>query len=98
MKIEVFREVNVKEVIDVEFPYYYINYYGQGTFYGKIEENKHTQIYICNDWREDSDSYSLEIEPNKASTMGCYFKDEHKSTESEYLSAKEKFISALQSS
>jgi hypothetical protein len=98
MKIEIVREVKVKETIDVGFPYYYINYCEYGTFYGKIEEDKHTQIYITDDWREDSESYSLEIEPNKASTMGCYFKDEHKSTESEYLSAKEKFISALQSS
>ena len=98
MKVEVTRDTKVKETIDVEFPYYYINYCGYGTFYGKIEENKHTQIYIYNDWREGADSYSLEIEPKKASTMGCYFTDENKSTESEYLSAKEKFISALQSS
>jgi hypothetical protein len=95
MKVEVVRDVKVKEIVDIEFPYYYIDYCEHGIFYGKIEENKHTQIYITDDWRDNEKSYTLEIEPAKASTMGYYFNKEDKSTEAEFLSAKEKMLAAL---
>jgi hypothetical protein len=95
MKVEIVRDVKVKEIIDIEFPYYYINHCEHGTYYGKLEDDKHTQIYITDDWLNETIRYTLTIEPARASTHGYYLTDQYKSTEAEFLSAKEKMLAAL---
>jgi len=98
MKFEVTRDTQVKEIIEIEFPYYYINYCEHGVYYGRLDEHRQTQICIIEDWRIDEITFNFSVEPTRQSTLGYYFSDKYKSTESEYLSAKENMISAVKSS
>jgi hypothetical protein len=99
MKIEITRKIEQKEIIEIEFPYYYKHDLmldeSDSVIYGKIEEEKHTAIQISNDYR-GAEEFSVEVEKRKAVTLDCYLTDEYKSDEAEYLAAKTKLLAAAQ--
>ena len=92
MKFEVNRTVTVKEIIEVEFPYYYRqDIDGDCVIHGKIEEFEHTSI------QHSGDVFRFEIEDRGAATLGCYFTNEHVSSEDAYLRAKARLLQAVES-
>ena len=100
MKLEITREIKQKEIIDIEFPYYYTSEWGRdlvdvyGKAYGKIEENKCTLITETK--CVAGISYEIEIDDRHASCFGCYMTEYYKSSEEEYLAAKGRLLKAAQ--
>ena len=96
MKLEITRQINQKEIIDIEFPYYYTSDWGGNLVdvYGKIEENKCTLITETSD--VTGISYEIEIHNRHASWFGYYMTEYYKSSEEEYLAAKGRLLKAAQ--
>ena len=88
MQIEITRQVNHKETISVNFPYYYTQYldneYSTSVIYGKIEPERHTIIHLTR-----RNGVEVEIEHRGAGTLGCYFTDEYVSDEDTFAKALE---------
>jgi hypothetical protein len=101
MKLEIIKSIKEKQIIDIDFPYYYKHDLMLDTMdsviYGKIEEFKNTAIIITDDYLNKSNYFEFEISIEPANIMGCYMVDKHKSNELEYLTAKSKLITAINS-
>ena len=102
MEIEVTQKIDVKKKINVDFPYYYKHDLMVGecdsVIYGKVEENKAIAIHISYRYLDGIIEYELGIEStNPIGKNSCYFIDKYKSSEEEFLIAKNKMLSALSS-
>lgn len=101
MKLEITKSVQTKEIIEIEFPYYFKHdlMFDESNciIYGKIEEEKCTKITIHDKFRDYSHEYELEIEEVSAARFACYMVEKHKSCESEFIEAKNKMLAAIQS-
>ena len=98
MKIEIIRNVQKIETIEVELPYYYEqNLSGEcdeEIIYGKIEENVHTCIKEHIDYYTGESCYTLEM--GKYSTdLSSYFQPKYASTKEEYESVKKRCVEFL---
>jgi hypothetical protein len=66
MKIEIIKTIEQKEIIDVEFPYYYkydlMLDHCDSIIYGKINKNSHYKIYCTKYYNSNEKTYKLEIE------------------------------------
>lgn len=94
MKIEIIITKRVKEIIEVEFPYYYkhdlMSDYGDSIIYGKIMPDYEIaikEVELCNGKK----SYEIE----KDFRSNCYFTDEYKSNKEEFESVKVRAIEFL---
>jgi len=100
MKLEITRKVEQKEMIEIEFPYYYKHDLmlddADSVIYGKVEDRRQTRIQIGYDYRSKERSFQLEINDIPAAALACYMTDEHKSSEAEYLAAKAKLRAAAE--
>ena len=91
MKIEITKQVNVKMVVDIDFPYYYkydltdYDYESTSVIYGKITEIGEVRIH---EKIRSKNNAVYEIEKNNR--RDCYFEEKYKSTEEEYNKAKER--------
>jgi len=101
MKIEIQETTKRNKIIDVTLPYYYKHEIDLDNddcdiviIYGKIEDGKYTSI---SEKERGSDlEYGLEIRKLKSFTyLSEYFSDKYKGSEAEFLSAKSRFLSAL---
>ena len=96
MKIEITTTKRVKKIIDVEFPYYYMQdltdyeYEDTCVIYGKKTETE--DITIREKIRSNHDkNYEVEKEPRNDS----YFDDEYKSNVEEFENAKARALAFL---
>jgi hypothetical protein len=101
MQLEITRKVEKKEIIEINFPYYYrydlLLDEADVVIYGKIEEKKHTSIKITKQrlgWC--GNEFELHIEKREASTLSRYMNKEYKSNEAEYLAKKTELLNAAQ--
>ena len=91
MKIEITKQINVKEVVEIDFPYYYkhdltdYDYESTSVIYGKITERGEVTIH---EKIRSKNNVIYEIEKDNRSD--CYFKEKYKSTEEEYNKARER--------
>lgn len=94
MKIEITKIKEVKEIIEVDFPYYFkhdlMSEYGKTIIYGKILPKYAISI-------KEDESYngkkSYEIE--KDLRGDCYFADKYRSTVDEFEQAKARLLEFL---
>lgn len=97
MKIEITKTKEVKEIIDVEIPYYYkhdltdIGDYGDSIIYGKILPD--CEYTIHEKTSEYSDRKTYEIE--KDSRSNGYFDEKFKSTKEEFEDVKARALEFL---
>lgn len=100
MKLEITRNIEHKETIEIEFPYYYKHDLmlddADSVIYGKIEEKRQTTIHVGYDYRSKERSFELEMQDIPAAVLSCYMTDKHKSSEYEYLDAKAKLLAAAE--
>ncbi len=98
MKIEITKNVTVKETVEIELPYYYEYDVGGDDYscviFGKIEENRKTTIAVKSSF--GSRAYDLEIEDYSLKSITDQFDERHKSTEGEFLDAKAEMLAAIQ--
>jgi len=101
MKLEITKYVQTKEVIEIEFPYYFQHDLmldeDNCIIYGKIEESKCTKITIHDRFRDYSHEYTLEIEEVNAARFASYMVEKHKSCEREFIEARDEMLAAIQS-
>ncbi len=98
MQIEITKQVSVKEVIDIELPYYYqivsSSYGSSTTKSGKVDLKSFTEIQI-----QEFDSgmvvCSVHSEMGTPDEFSHVFEAEYMSKESEYITAKDKLYSVL---
>ena len=98
MKIEIIRNVQQVETIEVELPYYYEQNlsgdYDEVIIYGKIEENVHTCIEERIDYYTGESRYTLEM--GKYSTdLSSYFEPKYASSKEDYESVKKRCVEFL---
>lgn len=89
MKIEIIETVEKTKIIDADLPYYYRHLLDNCTIYGKIEETKRTTIDVY----DSEQKFEMEVKYHysiKNSGLSSYFAEEHKSSEKEYIEAREK--------
>lgn len=100
MKLEITRKVEHKETVEIDLPYYFKHDLmldeADVVIYGKVEEKRCTSIKISHGYGSHSNEFELSIEDRPASAYGCYMTDEYKSTETEYLAAREKLLAAAE--
>ena len=102
MKIEITKNVQQVEIIEVELPYYYTNdlmYDHAGiAVCGKIEENVHTCVKETLNYRTGEFSYTIErtgyTTLNK-SNLSRYFEQEYVSTKENYEAVKKRCVEFL---
>lgn len=98
MKLEITRNVEQRETIEIQFPYYYKHDLMfddvDSVIYGKAEEQRNTKIHVTYGYSNKERRFELEIEEKPAATVACYMTDEHSSNEAEYRAAKEKLLAA----
>jgi len=99
MKVEIVRDVKVKEIVDIEFPYYYHHWTEHGSYYGKITEDQHIQIYIVKGkgWMSNRLDCTIRIDNEVFNTLSSYYTNEYESKESVFLAAKEILMTAATS-
>ena len=99
MKLEVIRKIEKKETIDIEFPYYYkhdlFSDVSNAVIYGKIKENLHSSIMVCERYDNQATEFELTIEERGAASLACYMEKEYSSNEREYLAAKSYMLEAI---
>lgn len=100
MKIEITRTIRQKEIVDVEFPYFYKHDLlpddGDTAIYGKIEEKVQTTIRITADYGSGRKEYELSVERRNLSSYACYINNpEYASSKEEFLAAKAEAIAAF---
>lgn len=87
MKIEITTTKRIKEIIDIDFPYYYehdlMTDYGDNVIYGKILPEYEITIQE-KDLYDDKKSYEIE----KRLPSNCYFTQEYKSSKEEFEAVK----------
>lgn len=98
MKIEIVRNVQTVETIEVEFPYYYEHDlmldHADVVIYGKIEENVHTCIEENKNYHSGELTYALKVESFRKS-LSEYFEQDYASTKEEYESVKNRCVEFL---
>lgn len=101
MQIEITKEIQQIEVIEVELPYYYkhdlISDHNDSVIYGKIEENTCTSIQETKNYDGD-EKYEIEKEEYysiKNSGFSCYFDEKFKSTKEEFELVKKRCTAFL---
>lgn len=98
MQIEITESVKTKKTIDIEFPYYYSHDCSGDSYssvwYGKIDGNRVFKVNHTESYRDNDIGYEFEIE-DFSSSFHCYFKEEYRSTEEEFLAAKNKMMAEL---
>jgi len=91
MKVEITKQIEVKEIIEIDFPYYYkhdltdYEYENTCVIYGKITESEEVTIH---EKIRSKNNVIYEIE--KDSRSDSYFAEKYKSTEEEYNKARER--------
>ncbi len=101
MKVEITRTIRQKEIVDVEFPYFYqhdlsLDDAGDTVIYGKIEEKVQTTIKITSEYGSGRKEYELAIERRSLPSYACYINNsEYASSKEEFLAAKAEAIAAL---
>ncbi len=102
MRVEITRQVPVKETVEITYPVYYVSQYdGDGydvTKYGRITETGHVTVEETRNYASGW-SYKFEREngkPNWAS-LSCYLDAGCKSTRAEFDEAYQRAIDAAQS-
>lgn len=99
MKIEIIETIEKKRSINISLPYYYKHDLMldemDSVIFGKIEAEKTTTIQITDHYLNSAVEYELKVEKCTPNRHACYLTDEYKSSEIEYLSAKEKMFNAL---
>lgn len=98
MQLEITRTESVREVIEIEFPYYYKHDLmldeSDAVIYGKVTVSNHTSIRVS---KGRSLEYELNLDKLPAQHYGCYMVDKYKSSESEFLAAKAEMLAAVES-
>lgn len=94
MKIEITTTQTVKEIIEVDFPYYYEHdlwsEYGDTVIYGKIMPEYEITI------KEDKTCWGSEsFEITKQKRNDCYFDKKYKSSQATFEDAKKRTIDCL---
>ena len=90
MIVEITKKVEVRETVDIEFPYYFrhdlSNDLSDSVIFGKIEERCITTIHITT----QSDVTSVEVERSDQyfKYSSCYFDPQYKSSATAYAEAK----------
>jgi hypothetical protein len=99
MQIEIEELVKQSKIIEFELPYYYKQDLsdddGETFLYGRLDEDKCTEIQVRYDDNETSYETSYEISKNsffsiKNSGYTCYIKDKYKCNEVEFEDAKKR--------
>ena len=98
MKVEIKETVSVVKTIDVDLPYYYKHEFdtmtGDTVIFGKIMEDKSIAIKESGTY-QGAETYEVEIEEHlsiKTSGLDSYFNEQYKSSEAEFLEAKERMM------
>lgn len=90
MLIEIEKTVQVRETVEVVFPYFYKHDLMlddcDSVIYGKIDEKEKRSIQITT--RRKKISVEIERENVNWNSIGCYLADEYKSNAEEYAAAK----------
>ena len=101
MQVEITKQVQQVEIIEVELPYYYkhdlMSDYGNSVIYGKIEEKLCTSIQENKNY-DGEEKYEIEKEEHhsiKNSGLSSYFDKKYKSNKEEFEAVKERCMSFL---
>jgi len=99
-EVKITKTVYLDEFIEVDLPYYYkhdlMEDHADIVIWGKIEDDKHTSIKIQENYRTGGIELEYKTEElSNLSSLYCYFGEEYKSNESQYLKANSKLISEV---
>lgn len=89
--------VQVDKTVTITFPYFYkrdlLLDFCDCIIYGKVNENEHQSIKIA----KNSESVNAEVEKEFIDwrLLGCYYNQEDKSSEEEYLKAKQEALALI---
>jgi hypothetical protein len=98
MRVEMNKSVTVKEVVDIDLPYYYgyeVSEDGSYYVYGKIEESRLVQITVRT--YPGRDGFDIETSERHVSTCAEFLAPHMASTEAEFLKAKADMLASIQS-